>query len=196
MGLFGPSKAEIAWREFADEIEGEYFKKGTFGSPKISARLGKWKVLIDTYTVSNGKSSTTYTRVTSDILLTEDFKFRIYKKSIFSGLGKAFGMEDIEIGEQYFDEQYIIKGSPQDKVIEFFSDQNLRQSIINLSRLHLQIKSRNQSFFNKDTTPTIQLYYEEVGMIKDKNRLGNLMLLFALSLKRLEQIGVITDFSG
>ena len=40
----------------------------------------------------------------------EGFRFTIYRKGFFSGLGKLLGMQDIEIGDPEFDEAFIIQG--------------------------------------------------------------------------------------
>lgn len=37
------------------------------------------------------------------------FRFRVTPKHLFSGIGKFFGAQDIEIGDLEFDEEFIIK---------------------------------------------------------------------------------------
>ena len=48
----------------------------------------------------------------------EGFRFTIYRKGIFSELGKLLGMQDIEVGDPEFDEAFIIKGNDEFKVRE------------------------------------------------------------------------------
>jgi hypothetical protein len=37
--------------------------------------------------------------------------FKIYRKGIFSSIGRFFGMQDLEIGDSFFDGNFIIKGN-------------------------------------------------------------------------------------
>ena len=46
----------------------------------------------------------------------EGFRFTIYRKGLFSDLGKLLGMQDIEVGDPEFDEAFIIKGNDESKV--------------------------------------------------------------------------------
>ena len=38
----------------------------------------------------------------------DGFRFKIYRKTVFSGLGKMLGMQDIEVGYADFDEAFIL----------------------------------------------------------------------------------------
>ena len=56
----------------------------------------------------------------------EGFRFTIYRKGIFSGLGKMLGMQDIEVGDPEFDEAFIIQGNNEPRVQHLFADRALR----------------------------------------------------------------------
>jgi len=112
MGWFGPSKDEV-WRQLSQEIGAEFVEGGLWKGNKVQAHVKPWTITLDTYTVSTGKSSVTYTRMRAPYVNPEGFRFTIYRKSIFSDLGKFLGMQDIEVSDPDFDEAFIIKGGTE-----------------------------------------------------------------------------------
>ena len=38
----------------------------------------------------------------------DGFRFKIYRKSIFTGIGKALGMQDVDIGDEEFDREFVV----------------------------------------------------------------------------------------
>jgi hypothetical protein len=117
--IFGPSRKEI-WEKLSQEIKAQYVDGGLWKGDKVITKVGEWAVTLDTYTVSTGKSSTTFTRMRAPYINKDGFRFTIYRKNIFSTVGKLFGMQDIEIGIPTFDEKFIIKGNNKLKIMELF----------------------------------------------------------------------------
>jgi len=109
MGWLGPDK-EAVWRQLCQEIGAEFIKGGLWKGAKVQAHVGTWTMTLDTYTISDGHSQTTYTRVRAPYVNPEGFRFTIYRKGVFSNLGKMLGMQDIEIGDPEFDEAFIVNG--------------------------------------------------------------------------------------
>ena len=66
---------------------------------KAQAVHDQWTVTLDTYVVSTGKTSAIYTRMRAPYVNPDGFRFKIYRKSIFTGIGKALGMQDVDIGD-------------------------------------------------------------------------------------------------
>jgi len=122
--IFGPSKKEI-WNELSNMINADYVEGGFFGRDKVAAHAGQWTITLDTYTVSTGKSSTTYTRMRVPYVNKDGLYFKVYRTGIFSDMGKALGMQDIEVGNSAFDEGFIIKGNDEAKVRTLFSNTNI-----------------------------------------------------------------------
>ncbi len=187
MGLFGPSRKEI-WENLASQI-GANYQSDFWRGDKVSAKIGEWTVVLDTHTVSTGKSTITYTRIRAPYVNHNGFKFTIYRKGLFSGLGKLFGMRDIEIGYDEFDDSFIIKSNDEHKVRSLFSNENLRQMIQHQPSFYLTVKD-DEGFFGVHFPEGVdELYFAVTGVIKDIDRLKNLFDIFAETLNQLCIIG-------
>lgn len=185
--LFGPSQQEV-WGQLAQEIDAELdhgFWKGT----AVRARVGEWTVTLDTYTVSTGQSSVTYTRMRAPYFNPDGFRFALSPEGFFASIGKFFGMQDIEIGYPEFDESYIIKGNDQEKLRWLFSNARVRELIRRQPRIRLEIKD-DEGWFGADFPDGVdQLCFHATGIIKDVEQLKALFDLFGEVLNQLCKIG-------
>ncbi len=189
--LFGPSRQEI-WQQFAAAVDGNVIAGGFLsGSDKVDAAHGQWIVTLDTFTVSTGKSSNTYTRMRAPYVNPDGFRFTIYRKGIFSDLGKWLGMQDIAVGDPAFDEAFIIKGNDEAKVRRLFADAELRSMISAQPDIHFCVKDDENRFWGGQNFPqgVDELYFQVVGVIKDVDRLKRLYDLFSETLDELCRMG-------
>lgn len=188
MGLFGPSKKEI-WLQLAEEIQANYVNKGFWSGDRVEAYIDNWVVVLDTYTVSTGKSTIIYTRMRAPFINLNNFYFKIYRTGIFSEIGKMLGMEDINIGYEEFDENFVIKSNSQEKVKQLFSNKSVRDLIQEQPQINLEIKDDEGFFSTRFPEGVDELYFQVTGVIKDIDRLKELYELFAEVLKELCNIG-------
>jgi hypothetical protein len=186
--LFGPSKKEI-WKMLSDEIGSEFVEGGFFKADKVLVKHKDWIITLDTYTVSNGKSSTTYTRMRAPYVNVDGFKFSIYRSGIFTELGEFLGFHDIEIGDDDFDKSFVIKSSSENKVRELLSEPLLKELINGQSRFHLEIKDDEGWFGVSFPDGVDELCFVVPGVIKDIEQLKGLYEIFAQTLDRLCTIG-------
>jgi hypothetical protein len=186
--LFGPSKEEM-WSQLSREIGADYQPGGFFKDSKVILSHREWQITLDTYTVSTGKSHITYTRIRAPFVNPDGFRFNIYRKSIFSGIAKLLGTQDIEIGDSYFDEEFIIQSSSEDLVYRLLSSIEIRQRIQNQPDIHFEVKD-DEGWFQKNFPEGVdELYFQTVGVITDKERLKALFDLFAAVLDQLCRMG-------
>jgi hypothetical protein len=186
--VFGPSKEEI-WSQLSREIGAEYNEGGLFKAGKVILAYHEWEITLDTYTVSTGKSHITYTRMRAPYVNRDGFRFNIYRKSVFSWIGKLFGTQDVEVGDAFFDDQFIIQGEPEHLVRSLLTNERIRQLIYDQKDIHFEIKD-DEGLFKKSFPEGVDmLYFQVVGVIKDKDRLKSLFDLFALVLDQLCRLG-------
>ena len=185
--IFGPSKDEI-WKQIATDIEGEFIEGGFWGKDVIIYKHGEWQILLDTYVVSTGTSSHTVTRMRAPFVNKDDLYFQISREGFFSSIGKFFGMQDIEIGDPFFDKQFVIKGNNPEKIKLLLADDRIKELCQLQPRIHLRIKD-DEGWFGTDFPEGVdELYFECIGVIKETERLKALFGLFCLVLQRLVQI--------
>lgn len=186
--IFGPSKEEI-WSQIAHEIGGQYMDGGFWKRDTLYFQHKEWTLVLDTYSRNNGNHSTTYTRMRAPFVNKDGLYFNIYRESAFSAIGKFFGMQDIQVGDPFFDDAFIIKGNSEDQIIKLLKSDKLKQLFTSIPKLHFKIKDDDYRLFGKSFPQGVDmLYFETVGVIKDKTTLRNLFLLFCAVLERLVQI--------
>ena len=185
--IFGSSKDEI-WTQIAADIGGEFIEGGFWGTDVLIYKHGEWQILLDTYVVSTGTSSHTVTRMRAPFVNKDGLYFKISREGFFSSIGKFFGMQDIEIGDPFFDKQFVIKGNNPEKIKLLLADGRIKALCQSQPRIHLSIKD-DEGWFGTDFPEGVdELYFECVGVIKETERIKALFGLFCLVLQRLVQI--------
>jgi hypothetical protein len=193
MGIFGKSLKEI-WRQLSEDINANYYEGTIFIGPRIWHTHNKWTIYLDTYTVSTGKSSTTYTRMRVPFINPRKFKFKIYRKGVFSNIGKALGMQDIEIGyDDWFDRDFIIKGNDELLLVRLLQNLSIRSLIEKQKYIVLEIKDDEGKFGQKYNENESVLSFMANGVIKDIDRLKSLFSLFEKLIDEFENIGITTN---
>jgi hypothetical protein len=192
MSLFGISRKEI-WKQLSKEINANYIEGNFFKNPRIEYKYKYWTIYLDNYTVSTGKSTITYTRMRVPFINKKKFNFKIYRRGITSNIGKALGMQDIEIGYDYFDNDFIIKGNDEIILRRLFQNHKIRNLIEKQPRIVLEIKNNEGKFGPKFGEYESELYFIVTGVIKDKDRLKSLFDLFVLVINELELIGITVN---
>ena len=95
------------------------FKGGAKGD-KVQVTHDEWTITLDTFAVSTGKTTVVYTRLRAPYINPDHFRFTIYRRGFFSDIAKWIGMQDIEVGHEDFDRDFIIKGTEEGKLRALF----------------------------------------------------------------------------
>lgn len=140
--LFGPSKEEI-WRRLCTELGAEYVQGGDWKRDKVQATHDEWTITLDTYVVSTGKTTTVFTRLRAPCVNPDHFRFTIYRRGLFSEIAKWLGMQDIVVGHEDFDRDFIIKGTDEGKLRALFDNPKLRELIAAQPEIHLTVKDND-----------------------------------------------------
>jgi hypothetical protein len=186
--LFGSSKNEI-WSQLSQEIGAKNQKDGFFTTGKVTLTHRQWEITLDTYTISTGKSSSIYTRMRAPYINQDGFRFNIYRTSIFSWLGKLLGMQDIEIGDGFFDQEFVVQGTPDAPVMQLLMNPKIRELIQRQPNIHFKVKDDEGWFGRAFPEGVDELYFQTPGIILDKQHLKELFDLFSLVLDELCRLG-------
>ena len=185
---FGPSKKEI-WRQLSEETKARFIEGGLWKADKVEATHGEWTITLDTYTVSTGKAVIVFTRMRAPYVNPDGFRFNIYRRGLFSGVGKRLGMQDVEVGFEEFDNDFIIKGNDEGKLRQLFANTNIRALISSQKDINFSVKDDEGWFGPKFPEEVDELAFVVTGVIKDAGRLKQLYELFAATLDELCRMG-------
>jgi hypothetical protein len=98
-------------------------------------------------------------------------------------------MQDIVVGHEDFDRDFIIKGTEEKAVRALFDNPRLRELIAAQPEIHLAVKDDEGFFGPGFPDDADELYFHVGGIIKDVERLKSLFELFAETLDQLCRIG-------
>lgn len=186
--IFGPSQEEI-WRQLSDQIGARYVEGGFWKPDKVEATHGEWIVTFDTFAVHAGKAIIHYTRMRAPYVNPDSFRFTVYRSGFFSDVAEWFGMQDIEVGHEEFDRDFMIKGTDESKLRQLFSNARIRELIATQPDLKLTVDDDEGWFGPHFPEGTDELALTVPGVIKDVARLERLYDLFAETLDELCRMG-------
>ncbi|NER17009.1 DUF3137 domain-containing protein [Spongiivirga citrea] len=181
--LFGPSKDEI-WQQIAKDIDGEFIDRGFWKTNVLRYSHKEWELLLDTI----HRDKMTFTRLRVPFLNKDNLYFKIYREGFFSDIGKFFGMQDIEIGDPRFDDNYIIQSNNNNKVRKLLKEPKLKMLFEMVPKIHVSIRKDEGWFGRKYPQGVHVLYFEQTGILKDKETLKLLFRLFTEILDQLVHI--------
>src|SRR5262249_26011824 len=118
------------------------------------------------------------------------FRFNIYRKGLFSDFGKWLtGTQDVEVGHKKFDEDFIIQGNDEKKLVALFAHPKIRELIQAQPKIGFSVRG-DQGWFSRIFPEGVdELNFQAFEVIKDVERLKDLFDLFALTLDHLCAIG-------
>ncbi len=180
---------EAIWRTFA-EARGGSFRPAEGGflssrSASIEVPVSGVPVLLDSFIVSTGKSSTTYTRARASFALGEGPVFRVYREGLLSSFGKALGTQDVELGgHARFDRTFMVKCDAPEAVRKLWT-MPLRE------RMCSALEHATASSDGTVVTTTV------VGAVEDPAQLGALAeLTGGLASAGLAALAALTELPG
>ena len=114
-------KVGETWSAVARDLHLLYDPGGAFRGRSLSGRHRENDILVDTFTRSSGKSSTTYTRYRVRYPRPLGLGLKLAREGFFSGVSKVFGAQDIQIGDATFDQGVMVKGDDPARVVRFLT---------------------------------------------------------------------------
>jgi len=189
MGWFGETKRE-AWQRLCSETQFEYINEGFWKGDRVEWRYANWIIVLDTYTVSTGKTMVTYTRIRAPFVSKNGYRFKAFRRHLFSGIAKLFGSKRIEIGDAEFDKAFTVKGTDPQFTKRIFSSVKIREAFHSQKQIDLRINDY-ATYHGKSLPANVDELYFSVGLvIKDTERLKVLFELFREMLLTLVRLGI------
>jgi hypothetical protein len=109
-----------AWSSFASSHRYEHFPaEGPWyrrSRTRVEGLRDGVRVILDTYVVSTGKSSTTFTRVLARRTSATTGKLRVSRRGWWTKVAQLFGMRYVPTGDGTFDEHFAVRANTDDLV--------------------------------------------------------------------------------
>ncbi len=194
-----PTQEEI-WQQLVNEINQEksgitaQVAQGENQNKVIKASVGEWTVTLDNVTVMiwMGKMMIpmTHTRIRAPYVNQDGLRFNVHRAGLFSGISKYFGMQDIEVGHELFDKEFIVQGTDEAKIRALLA----QPKIVELLRAQpdigtFEVKDDDGWFDQQFPEGVDELVFTSQSKIDDFTQLKQLFVLFGEVLNQLCAIG-------
>lgn len=113
--------SQLQWQEAASRLNLAYYAGGLGSLGTISGTQYGHRITISTFSKSSGNSSQVYTKFQIEYRQRVPVDMKITRQGALRSLGKVFGLQDIEVGNQAFDDHVLLKGSDPAAVRAFLS---------------------------------------------------------------------------
>lgn len=183
-----PKQAEV-WAALAESVNGEYRvnKKGKPRDVQVDDR--DRLLVLDTYTVSTGQSSVTYTRVRALFHATSEFRFKLSSENVFTRFFARLGMQDIQIGWPALDRKYLIQSNDASAIKQLLLGSAVGGLLASAKPVGLSVKKATRKERKTLGAELSQLSAEVTGVEKDVERLKWMLTVVSETLDYLVRIG-------
>lgn len=185
------NKRKDVLQEAAATYGGTYVDEGGFRGFRVEFAWRHLPMILDSHTQSTGKSAVTYDRLRVAFKAANPFQLKIYKKSIFSGMAKALGAQDLLTGDAGFDGTFMVKGSDQDMVFDLFLEEALLRRMEQMSMFRVEITQRDPLTFQRMQDGELLLLIYALDRRRDVAAYGTMLDLGRHLLERMESLGIV-----
>ena len=135
-------RIHAAWAAVATRLGGTFVRQKRerwwrIKSARVEAKIGAVMVEMDHFNVGSGMGSKTYSR--TRVATSCSKQLTSFRESIFSGVGKAFGMQDLLVGDPAYDERFVVQ-SDDEAWARSVLHELLRKEHLAAPKLRLQVK--------------------------------------------------------
>jgi hypothetical protein len=188
-GLFGPDQVQI-WSQFADQF-GARLDDTVPRKPRVSIPERGWKLTLDVEQI--GEYS--FTRMRAAYVNPQRFRFMLWREGFFSKIGKLLGMEDIQVGHDDFDSEFVVRSNQPEQIRRLLSNAPLRRLLHLQPPFEMMVRDGQCYAGNDYAKPIDELQYRMRGVARDLVTLHNLHDLFTTTLELLRQMGATYETS-
>lgn len=115
---------------------------GTFWSetsPRLEGQLRDVAIEIDTYKVSNGKTSIAYTRARSHAQVPLEGEVRVNLRGTLARIERSLGFHQLHLDDPAFDDRFIAHATPE-TLAPVLLDADTRRALLDLPVKHFSFK--------------------------------------------------------
>jgi hypothetical protein len=179
------------WMDLAEEMKGE-FTEGTYvTSAKLPLSTKPWTVHMKMHTHPIGKSIAETTVLAVPYTPLHEFKMTVHNSTPIEEVGKVFGLQDVVIGHEAFDKEFIVQGNNVQLLRELFADAQLRDMMLAQKSVNFSIVDHQHKLFGITPPRGVNvLTFAEKGAINSFDRFTTLFDLITAKIERLVHLEV------
>jgi hypothetical protein len=183
-----------AWATLAAAHDGAV-ELGRWGRIKtVRVPHGDWAITLDSYVVSTGKTTSTFTRLRVPIRTRTDFRMRIFRENVFARMAKWFGMSDVSVPDPEIDRKFIVQTSVASFVNTLVLDRKFASALLALPSGRLEVAPVRRR--GRRVPETVELRWITGGLLNDTDKLENALKLVRATLDGLVRAGVAREMGG
>lgn len=187
------SPKEEAWKQLCAEMKADFLDGGFWKGDKVELLVDDaWRISLDVFSVYHGKRRKRYTRLRVPFVSLDDFRFLVYRKGLFTGLGKLLGGQDVEVGAPAFDEAFVIQGNNVAKLKALFASPNIQRLLHYQPDVRFEVRDNQGRFWETLPESVDVLYFQVEGVVTDLKQLKGLFYLFIETLRELYELGTVS----
>lgn len=190
---------EYVWRDFADSKGGKVVSDSSKENDPIVKIIvpveGTNAQITIVPSTLKGKSRGSGTSASLSYSPKEDFVFSIRTEKGVDQIGKALGMQDIQLGDHDFDSRFLIQGTDQGKVRNLFADMKLRDLILENgpSELRLHVEAGDVGAEHKIAAGKHAVLYSNEKLL---DKFEQLEAVFQVLASVVHRLGIIPALAG
>lgn len=173
------------WRKLSDELGGVFKNEEGWRHDEVKIQDGDWTVTLSFVGHIGRRLDAIYTCFRAPYVNPDRFRFELYRQELAHGLGKLFGVQDVQIGDPTVDKMFMIKATDEEKVKKLLGEAEIRKLLATEKELHVVVRDADKYFAREFPDGVDELVVEVPGRVEDGERLKRLYQLFALLLHAL-----------
>ncbi len=178
-----------AWHAVASSLDGQCVEGARPAQDKAVFQHLHWTIVLDTYTVSTGQRTVTYTRIRALFTGSDDFKLTVVRRNWLSRFDIVLRARTIRVGSRMFDEKYVTRTNNEGRTRSLLNSSDVRGLIMVQPSLRLEIRRPSWSRRRKLSEGARDVIVQTTGVVTDPARLENYVMLVAHTLDQLLRIG-------
>ncbi len=179
--------SDTVWAALGNELGGEIIPGKRGNVKQVRFPWDVWTIVLDTYTASRGNHSATYTRASTVFRSRDDFRFRVYRRTPFSGIGRMFGVQDLEIGMPDLDRDYVVQSNSPGRIQSLLFLRDVARPLETLRAGRLETRNLRRRGIRDPKLR--ELVYLIPGVIREGDRLRMMVQLMGAVMDHLVRIG-------
>lgn len=146
--LFSVERDDV-WRRVAAELGADFERVGIWQLPLIRMRHRSWTIVLDFWkrTSFMNRTGVYSIRMRSQFLNRDGFWFTVYPQGVVSTARKWLGLQDVAVGHERFDGEFIVQGSNAAKLQMVFDNPRIRFALEGQPQVHFSIADSEHSYW-------------------------------------------------